>query len=83
MGNTVTEANETDGVVLPMNLKLEFFSTASAGNIDVDIQSSLSITSLHDKAASINQHPTTNNEGQSRERISLNQSVCKLKRLPS
>ena len=81
MSNTVIEANEKV-VVLPMNLKLVVFSTASAGNIDVDIQSSLSTTSLHGIAASINQHPTRNNEGQSRERISLDQSVSKLNRLP-
>ena len=82
MGNTVIEANERDGVVLPMNLKLGVFSTVPVDNIDVDIQSSLSTTSLHDTAASINQHPAINNEGQSKERVSLNQSVSKLKRLP-
>ena len=82
IGNTVTEANERDGMVLPMNLKLRVFSTASKDSIDVDIQSSLSITSLHGTAASISQHPTRNNEGQSRERVKVYQSVSKLKRLP-
>ena len=48
MGNTVIEANERDDVVLPINLKLGVFSTASVDNIDVNIQSSLSTTtSLH------------------------------------
>ena len=82
MDNTVIEANERDNVVLPMNLKLGVFSTAPVENIDVDIQSSLSTTSLHGIAAPINQHPTRNNEGQSREHVSLNQSVCKLKQVP-
>ena len=65
MDNTVIEVNERNGVVLPMNLKLGVFSTASVDNIDVDIQSSLSTTSLHGIAVSINQPPTSNNEGQS------------------
>ena len=38
MGNTVIEANEKDGVVFPMNLKLGVFSTVSVDNIDVDIK---------------------------------------------
>ena len=58
------------------------FSTASVGNIDVEIQSSLSATSLHRTAASINQHPTEHNQGQPREKIMLNQNVLKLKRRP-
>ena len=82
MDNTVIEANKTDGVVLPMNLKLEVFSTAPVDNTYVDIQSSLSTTSLHGTAVSINEHPTENNQRQSRERVSLNQSLSKLKRLP-
>ena len=64
-----------------MNLKLGVFSTASVDNIDVDIQSSLSTTSLHGIATSMNQPPTRNNEGQSKESISLNQSLSKLKQL--
>ena len=62
MGNTVIEANKRDGMVLPMSLKLGVFSTASAHNIDVEIQSSLSTTSLHGAAASINQHSTEHNQ---------------------
>ena len=34
--NIVIEASERDGVVLPMNLKLGVFSTASVDNIDVN-----------------------------------------------
>ena len=82
MGNTVIKANERDGMVLPMSLKLGVFSTASVDNIDVEIQSSLSTTSLHGTAASINQHPTEHNQGQPREKITLNQNVLKLRRLP-
>ena len=41
MGNTVIEASERAGMVLPMSLKLGVFSTASVDNIDVEIQSSL------------------------------------------
>ena len=37
MGNTVIEANERDGMVLPMNLKLGVFSTTSVDNIDVEM----------------------------------------------
>ena len=59
MRNTVIEASERDGMVLPMSLKSGVFSTSSVDNIDVEIQSSLSTTSLHGTAASINQHPTT------------------------
>ena len=72
MGNIVIEASKRNGVALPMNLKLEVFSTASVDNIDVNIQSSLSTTSLHGTSASINQHRTRNCEGQSREHFSLN-----------
>ena len=72
MHNTVIEAKERDGVILPMSFKLGVFSTGSEENIDVDIQSSMSTTSLHGTVVSINQHPTRNNEGQSRECISLN-----------
>ena len=66
----------------PMSLKLGVFSTASVDNIDAEIQSSLSTTSLHGTAASINQHPTEHNQGQPREKIMLNQNVLKLRRLP-
>ena len=83
MGNTLIEASERDGMVLPVSLKLGVFSTASVDNIDVEIQSSLSITSLHGTAASINQHPTAHNQGQPREKIMLNQNVLKLRRLPA
>ena len=65
-----------------MSLKLGVFSTASVDNIDVEIQSSLSTTSLHGTAASINQHPTEHNQGQPREKIMLNQNVLKLRQLP-
>ena len=81
MGNTVIETTERDDMVLPMNLKLGVFSTASVDNIDVGMKSSLSTTSLRGIAASISQHRRRNNEGQSRERVSLNQSVSKLKQL--
>ena len=69
MGNTVIEVN-----------KAWSFSTMSVDNINVDIQSSLSTTSLHGTAASINQHPTRNNEGQTGQRICLNKGVSKLKK---
>ena len=82
MGNTVIEAIERDGIVPPLSLQLGVFSTASVGNIDVEIQSSLSATSLHRTAASINQHPTEHNQGQPREKVMLNQNVLKLRRLP-
>lgn len=82
MGNTVIETNDRDDVVLPMNLKLGVLSTVSVDNINADIQSPLSTTSLYGTAASINQHPTRNIEGLSRERVSLNQSVSKLNKLP-
>ena len=82
MGNTVIKANERDGMVLPMSLKLGVFSTASVDNIDVERQSSLSTTSLHGTAASINQHPTEHNQGQPRKKVMLNQNVLKLRRLP-
>ena len=82
MGNTLIKANERDGMVLPMSLKLGVFSTASVDNIDIEIQSSLSTTFLHGTAASINQHPTEHNQGQPREKIMLNQNVLKLKRRP-
>ena len=82
MGNTVIEANERDGMVLPMSLKLGVFSITSADNIDVEMQSSLSTSSLHGTAASINQHSTEHNQGQPREKIMLNQNVLKLRRLP-
>ena len=82
MENTVIEASERDGMVLPMSLKLGVFSTASVDNIDVEIQSSLSTTSLHGTTASINQHPTEHNQGQPREKIMLNQNVLKLRQLP-
>ena len=72
MHNTVIEAKERDGVILPMSFKLGVFSTGSEENIDVDIQSSMSTTSLHGTVVSINQHPTRNNERQSRECVSLN-----------
>ena len=81
MGNTVIETNDRDDVVLPMNLKLGVLSAVSVDNTNVDIQSSLSTTSLYGTAASVNQHPTRNIEGLSRERVSLNQSVAKLKQL--
>ena len=71
MGNTVIEVN-----------KAWSFSAMSVDNINVDIQSSLSTTSLHGTAASINQHPTRNNEGQTGQRICLNKGVSKLKQLP-
>ena len=82
MENAVIEANERDGMVLPMSLKLGVFSTASVDNIDVEIQSSLSTSSLHGTAASINQHPTEHNQGEPREKIMLKQNVLKLRRLP-
>ena len=71
MGNTVIEVN-----------KAWSFSAMSVDNINVDIQSSLSTTSLHGTVASINQHPTRNNEGQTGQRICLNKGVSKLKQLP-
>ena len=83
MGNTVIEANERDDMVLPMSLKLGVFSTTSVGNIDFEMQSSLSTSSLHGTAASINQHSTEHNQGQPRKKIMLNQNVLKLRRLPN
>ena len=83
MGNTVIEANERDDMVLPMSLKLGVFSTTSVDNIDFEMQSSLSTSSLHGTAASINQHSTEHNQGQPRKKIMLNQNVLKLRRLPN
>ena len=60
-------------------LKARSFFNSISRQYRVSIQSSLSTPSLHGTAASINQHPTRNNERQSREHVSLNQSISKLK----
>lgn len=59
------EANKADGMALPMGLQLGIFSTASVGNTDDNIQSSVSTSSLHGAAASINNHPAEHNQEQS------------------
>ena len=80
MGNTVIETNEIDDVVLPMKMKLGVFCTASVDNIDVDIKASN--TSMHGTAASINQHPTVDQEGCARECIKFSANTSKLMHLP-
>ena len=66
MGNTVIDMNKKEGVVLPTNLRKGLFSTASVDNIDVATKSSSAVTSLHGTAASINQHMSSENQGQVR-----------------
>ena len=66
VGNSVIEANERDGVIIPMNLKRDFFSTAFVDNIDVNTKVTLLTTSLHGTAASLNQQTSTLNQGESR-----------------
>ena len=57
------------------------FFTASIHNIDVEIKSSLASTSLHDTAASINQHPPYGSLGITREVLPLGDSRSKLQEL--
>lgn len=66
VGNSVIEANERDGVIIPMNLKRDFFSTAFVDNIDLNTKVTLLTTSLHGTAASLNQQTSTLNQGESR-----------------
>ena len=65
-----------------MNLKLGVFTTSSLDNLDIEIKSTFSKTSLHGTAASLNQHPNETNSGDSREKIELRGDKAKLKSLP-
>ena len=82
MGNTVTDMNEKEGVVLPTNLWKGLFSTASVDNIDVPTKSSSAVTSLHRTAASVNQHISSENQGKPRILPGILSTDVKLKHLP-
>ena len=82
MGNTVIDTNEKDGVVLPASLRKGLFSTASVHNIDVATKSFSAVTSLHGTAASINQHMSSENQGQLRILPGTLPTDVKLKHLP-
>ena len=64
IGNTVIDMNKKEGVVLPTNLQKSLFSTASINNIGVATKSLSGVTSLHGTVASINQHMSSENQGQ-------------------
>ena len=82
MGNTVTDINEKEGVVLPANLREGFFSTASADNIDIATKCSSAAPSFHGTAPSINHHMSSENQGQLRILPGTLSTDLKLKHLP-
>ena len=82
MGNTVIDMNEKDGVVLPTNLRKGLSSTASVDNIDVATKSFSTVTLLHGTAASVNQHMSSENQGQLRILPGTLSTDVKLKHLP-
>ena len=56
MGNTAIDVYETEGVICPLNLRYERFTTAAVDNIDVNPSSSTAMSAFHGTAASLNQH---------------------------
>ena len=82
LGNTLLSANQKEGVMVPVNLKLGLFTAASHYNINGQIKSSLSNTCLHGTAASLNQQPNHQNQGKHREQVEKQIEKVPLHTLP-
>ena len=71
MGNRAIEQYKKDGVVCPLNLRLELFTTAAVDNIDVNPSSNQAMPSFPCTAASLHQHIEGDVTGHKRNDIHL------------
>lgn len=75
MENVAISNNAREGAVIPMNLKLVVFTSASLDDIDVQIKSSLS-------KASLNQHLYQKSQVEEQLQAKINSNGNKLQKLP-
>ena len=75
MENVAISNNAREGAVIPMNLKLVVFTSASLDDIDVQIKSSLS-------KASLNQHLYQKSQVEEQLQAKINSNENKLLKLP-
>ena len=75
MENVAISNNAREGAVIPMNLKLVVFTSASLDDIDVQIKSSLS-------KASLNQHLYQKSQVEEQLQAKINSNENKLPKLP-
>lgn len=75
MENVAISTNAREGAVIPMNLKLVVFTSASLDDIDVQIKSSLS-------KASLNQHLYQKSQVEEQLQAKINSNESKLQKLP-
>lgn len=61
--NDACDLYHTEGVVCPLELRRNLFTTAAVDNIDHNLSSTTSTGSFHGTAISLIQHPTRENEG--------------------
>ena len=71
LGNKVSEQFEKDGLVCPLDLRKDLFTTGCVDNIDHDPSSRTAKHSFHGTAISITQHPTVDSQGVKRGKVVL------------
>ena len=69
LGNSICTQFEEEGVVCPSKLKRSLFTTANVDNIDHNPSARTAKDSFHGTAISLTQHPSTDREGISRDRV--------------
>ena len=82
MGNKAIAVFEKEGVVCPLNLRHDLFTTAATDNIDVNTSSATAMSAFHGTATSVNQHINGGNSGRSRDIPEGLPSSTVLKNLP-
>ena len=79
LGNEAISKYHNAGVVYPLNMERNVFTTCQVDNIDHDPQSTSALTSFHGTGISILQHPTYDGEGTAIEIESA--SECKTRKV--
>ena len=77
LGNKVSEQFEKDGLVCPLDLRKDLFTTGCVDNIDHDPSSRTAKDSFHGTAISITQHPTADSQGVKRGKVVLDLKASK------
>ena len=77
LGNKVSEQFEKDGLVCPLDLRKDLFTTGCVDNIDHDPSSRTAKDSFHGTAISITQHPTVDSQGVKRGKRVLDLKASK------
>ena len=82
MGNKAIAVFEKEGVVCPLNLKYDLFTTSATDNLDVNPSSATAMSAFHGTATSLNQHICGGYSGHPRDIPDALPSNRVLKNLP-